>query len=133
MKTNKTNYILRDPSYLTDEYLEKVKDWVSNLLWQDFHDCRYSNDKGKVNTIRIRRKLERVQSLSDVIFFGNAHDMKVIRFGELFICDSKYSKGDLCICKLIKGSKGHKVLHVIAKNNSYENYSQGYFAVPLLD
>lgn len=122
--------ILRNEKDLTPEMLEKIKNWVKNLTWQDFEAVKYNKDAKEF--LKREKKLQTVQTINDILHFGIADAEPVILFNELFIVDSIHSRGDLCICKHINSKKHHIVLHKIAKKSDYKNYCSGYFAVPFL-
>lgn len=116
--------ILRKEEELTPEMLEKIKEYVSKLKYNDYVRADFMFAENK--------KIQAVQTIDNILKFGVAVDMPVIRFGELFICDSKHANCDLCICKLVKGKKQHIVLHKILDNIDYKNFCSGYFAIPYL-
>lgn len=124
--------ILRDEKDLTPEMVSKIREWVKNLTWQDFEQAKYGCNHTK-KEIWQKKGVATVQSITDILHFKHAAAEPVIMVGELFLVDSIYSKGKLCIAKLSKSrKKGHTVLYEIAKKSDYYNYCNGYFAIPFL-
>lgn len=118
--------ILRYKKDLTPEMIQKINSWLKTLTKEDFLNAKYD-----AKHLAKEKKLETCQTIGDVIHFGTAQNEKVIRFGEVFLVDSKYANGDLCIVEHLRSKKGHKILYKLATN--YKNYSCGYFAIPVLD
>lgn len=121
--------VIRKLEELTPEFIEKLKIWLSQQLRQYFYEA--NDEKTKEFALKLH-KIQRITTISDVEHFGVCRDNIVIRYGELFLCDSKYAGGKLCVCQHIKGKKHHKVILELTDTNNYKNYTAGYFAVPFL-
>lgn len=121
--------ITRKIEELTPEFIEKLKKWFSQQTRQHFFEAK--NEKNKEISLKLH-KIQRVTTISDVEHFGVCRDTIVIRYGELFLCDSKHTGGKFAVCQHIKGKKHHKVILVLTDANDYKNYTAGYFAVPFL-
>lgn len=121
--------ITRKIEELTPEFVEKLKKWFSQQSMQCFLDA---NDEKNKDFALKKHNIQRVTTISDVENFGVCRDKIVIRYGELFLCDSKHAGGKFCVCQHVKGKKHHKVVLELTDANHYKNYAAGYFAVPCL-
>ena len=109
--------------------IEKIKIWLNSLSANDFETVTAPLITG-YNTPENVFKAEKI---------GKAKKLKVldtskIKVGDYFIVDSIYSqKGDLCLCQKIKGKRHHKIIEVLAKKSQFNNFSWGFFEVPVFD
>lgn len=121
--------VTRTLDELTPEFIEKLQKWFQNQHRAYFYEA--NDEKSKEFALKLH-KIQSVTTMSDIENYGVCRDNIVIRYGELFLCDSKHAGGKFCVCQHIKGKKHHKVILELTDTNHYKNYIAGYFAVPFL-